>query len=141
MSVIPTDWLFGLGGGLLIGCAAAIYLLVNGRIMGASGILGGLIEARPDWPERAAFIAGLVAVPAIVASVSSAETGATANLAVLVAGGLLVGFGTRLGNGCTSGHGVCGLSRFSLRGLAAVVTFLVAGVIAMAVLRHGLGWI
>ncbi|MEO1491572.1 MAG: YeeE/YedE thiosulfate transporter family protein [Pseudomonadota bacterium] len=139
--MIPDAWIWGLCGGLMIGCAAALYLLVNGRVMGASGILGGLVEGRRDWAERAAFIAGLVGVPALASLGTPAMTGATGNIAVLIAGGLLVGFGTRLGNGCTSGHGVCGMSRFSVRGIVAVVTFLVAGVLAMAVLRHGLGWI
>ena len=142
MSAIPADWLWGLVGGLMIGAAAAVYLLVNGRIMGASGILGGLVDRSGwgTWAERLAFVAGLIGAPAIVATVHAApDTGITADLAVIVAGGLLVGIGTRMANGCTSGHGVCGLSRFSVRGIAATLTFLGAGFLAMALLRHGLG--
>jgi uncharacterized membrane protein YedE/YeeE len=140
MSVIPTDWLFGLAGGLMIGLAAALYLLVNGRIMGASGILGGLLDGADGAMERAAFIIGLIGAPAIAAlAFGPLETGASSNLIIVAIGGVLVGLGTRMANGCTSGHGVCGLSRFSLRGLAATLSFLAAGMVAMALLRHGLG--
>lgn len=135
------SWLMGLLGGLVIGAAAAMFLLVNGRIMGISGILGGLVDGtgRGNWPERAAFIAGLVAVPAVLGWLWQAETHLTGNLAVIIAGGLLVGVGTRLANGCTSGHGVCGISRLSLRGIVATVFYVLAGGLTMALLRHGLG--
>lgn len=135
------SWLMGLLGGLVIGAAAAMFLLVNGRIMGISGILGGLVDGtgRGNWPERAAFIAGLVAVPAVLGWLWRAETHLTGNLAVIIAGGLLVGVGTRLANGCTSGHGVCGISRLSLRGIVATVFYVLAGGLTMALLRHGLG--
>ncbi|MFN3642489.1 MAG: YeeE/YedE family protein [Gemmobacter sp.] len=140
---MPQDWIWGLVGGLMIGSAAALYLLVNGRIMGASGILGGLVD-RSGWAtgaERLAFIAGLVAVPALIvlAAVPNATTNITQNPAVIVVAGLLVGVGTRLANGCTSGHGVCGISRFSLRGIVATVFYLLAGGVTMVAARHILG--
>lgn len=137
-------WLWGLLGGLLIGGAAAGYLLVNGRIMGASGIVGGLVDGsgRDTWAERAAFLAGLVAFPALIAWLAGgAETHLTGNWAVVIAGGLLVGLGTRMANGCTSGHGVCGISRLSLRGIVATVFYILAGGLVMAVARHLLGWV
>lgn len=142
--MVDIAWLWGLLGGLLIGGAAAAYLLVNGRIMGASGILGGLVDGsgRDTWAERAAFLAGLVAVPAgLVWLAGGAETHLTSNWAIIVAGGLLVGLGTRVANGCTSGHGVCGISRLSLRGIVATVFYIVAGGMVMAVARHLLGWL
>ncbi len=139
------DWILGLVGGLMIGGAAAALLLANGRIMGASGLVGGLIDAS-GWDaagERLAFLAGLVGVPALIALAAGArlETGLTDNLTVVVIGGLMVGLGTRLANGCTSGHGVCGLSRLSLRGIVATLLYLAAGMVTVAVLRHGLGLI
>lgn len=112
--------------------------------MGASGILGGLVDGsgRDTWAERAAFLAGLVAVPAgLVWLAGGAETHLTSNWAIIVAGGLLVGLGTRVANGCTSGHGVCGISRLSLRGIVATVFYIVAGGMVMAVARHLLGWL
>ncbi|MEM0947308.1 MAG: YeeE/YedE family protein [Pseudomonadota bacterium] len=141
---MPTDWLFGLLGGLMIGSAAALFLLINGRIMGASGLLGGLVDGSglANWRERAAFIGGLVVVPAVLAlGNGGAETYATTNAGLLVAGGLLVGLGTRIGNGCTSGHGVCGISRLSARGIAATLVYLLAGALTVAALRHAWGLI
>ncbi len=141
---MPMDWIWGLVGGLMIGSAAALFLLVSGRIMGASGLLGGLVDGsgRANWAERLAFIAGLVAVPALLAG-GRAEThlNLTSNIAVVIAAGLLVGFGTRLANGCTSGHGVCGISRLSLRGIVATICYLLAGALSVLLFRHGLGWI
>jgi uncharacterized membrane protein YedE/YeeE len=141
--MIETDWIWGLIGGLMIGMAAAIFLLGNGRIMGASGIIGGLVDRTGlgNWAERVAFLAALIVVPALMLPLYSVEvsTNITSNLAVIVAGGLLVGIGTRLANGCTSGHGVCGISRFSLRGIVATVFYLLAGGIAMVLFRHVLG--
>ena len=126
----------------MIGTAAATYLLVNGRVMGASGIVGGLVDGSgwSTWAERAAFIAGLVAVPALVVwLIGGAETHLTSNLAVVVIAGLLVGLGTRIANGCTSGHGVCGISRLSLRGIVATVFYILAGGITVVLFRHVLG--
>ena len=136
---MQADWWMGLAGGLMIGTSAAIYLLVNGRIMGASGILGGLIDGteRSAWPERGAFLAALIAVPALAALVmGGSATNLTGNLAVVVAAGLLVGLGTRLAGGCTSGHGVCGISRLSLRGIVSTLLYLVAGALVMLLFRH-----
>jgi uncharacterized membrane protein YedE/YeeE len=137
-------WLWGLLGGLLIGSAAALYLLVNGRIMGASGIVGGLVDGsgRDNWMERLSFLGGLILVPALIAWLfDGAETHLTGNWAVIIISGLLVGLGTRLANGCTSGHGVCGISRLSLRSIVATVFYILAGGLVMAVARHLLGWI
>lgn len=126
----------------MIGLGAAIYLLVNGRIMGASGILGGLVDGsgRDSTSERFAFLAGLVAIPPLLVPLYQVvDTKVTSNIAVLVIAGLLVGVGTRIANGCTSGHGVCGISRFSLRGITATVFYLIGGGLALIVGRHLLG--
>jgi uncharacterized protein len=136
---MQTEWLWGLAGGGLIGLAAAVFLLVNGRIMGASGILGELVDgsAGASRPEKLAFLAGMIAVPAVAVWLAGgAATHATGNLAILIAGGLLVGVGTRLANGCTSGHGVCGISRLSLRGIVATVFCILAGGLTVALFRH-----
>lgn len=139
---MPIDWIMGLAGGVLIGTAAALYLLVNGRIMGASGIIGGLVDGsgRSDWQERAALIAGLFAVPGIAAfAMGGSETHLTSNWAIIIAAGLLVGVGTRLANGCTSGHGVCGISRLSLRGIVATAFYIGAGGLTVVLFKHVLG--
>lgn len=139
---MPTEWLMGLAGGGLIGTAAAIYLLVNGKVMGASGIIGGLVDgsAQNEWGERAAFLAGLLIAPALLAvMMGGAQTFLTENWAVIIASGLLVGVGTRLANGCTSGHGVCGISRLSLRGIVATVFYIGAGGLTVVVFKHMLG--
>ncbi len=139
---MPTDWILGLVGGLMVGSAGALYLLANGRIMGASGILGGLVDGsgRATWAERAAFILGLVLVPGVFAyATGGSETHASVNAAVVIAAGLFVGIGTRLANGCTSGHGVCGISRLSLRGIVATLFYLFAGGLSVLLFRHILG--
>ncbi|WP_037294525.1 YeeE/YedE family protein [Roseobacter sp. CCS2] len=139
---MPMDWIMGLAGGVLIGVAAAIYLLVNGRIMGASGIIGGLVDGsgRHDWIERAALIAGLIIVPGIATFiVGGTETHLTGNWAIIIVAGLLVGVGTRLANGCTSGHGVCGISRLSLRGIVATAYYIGAGGLTVVIFKHLLG--
>ncbi len=136
------DWLWGLAGGGLIGLAGAMYLLVNGRIMGASGIIGEVIDgsAGPNRSEKLCFLAGLILVPGVLVLLSGgADTHATGNLALLILAGLLVGVGTRLANGCTSGHGVCGISRLSMRGIAATVVYIGAGAVAVVLARHLLG--
>ena len=123
----------------MIGCAGAIYLLVNGRIMGASGILGGLIDrtALKHWNERLAFLCGLALVPGGVAIVTGgAQTNLTEKWGIVIVAGLLVGIGTRLANGCTSGHGGCGISRFSVRGIAATAFYLLAGALSVLLFRH-----
>ena len=135
------DWANGLLGGVLIGCAAVLLLWSIGRIAGISGIASGVFAgARSERDWRIAFIAGLAIAGAVtmqfVPSPPRMQTGPTA---LLLAAGLLVGFGTRLGNGCTSGHGVCGLGRFSRRSLAAVVTFMSAAMTTTFVVRHVIG--
>jgi len=139
---MPMDWLMGLAGGGLIGIAAAVYLLVNGKVMGASGIIGGLVDgsARRDWAGRGAFIAGLIAVPAVmVAASGGAQTHLSENWLVIMVSGLLVGIGTRMANGCTSGHGVCGISRLSLRGIVATAFYIGAGGLTVVMFKHILG--
>lgn len=136
------DWIMGLAGGSLIGLAGALFLLVNGRIMGASGIIGGLVDGsgRSDWIERAALLAGLFIVPAIAAfAIGGSSTNLTSNFAVIIAAGLLVGIGTRLANGCTSGHGVCGISRLSLRGIVSTAFYIGAGGLTVVLFKHVLG--
>lgn len=139
---MPQEWLLGLLGGGLIGLAAALYLLVNGRIMGASGIVGGLVDGsgHSSGMERIAFLAGLILVPGAIAfSMGGAETHLTGNLGVVIIAGLLVGIGTRLANGCTSGHGVCGISRLSIRGIAATLFYLLAGAATVILAKNLLG--
>ena len=129
-------------GGLLIGCAAVLLWFMNGRIAGISGILGNLPGARgSDFSWRLAFLAGLIAAPLLysLAIGDVAPVGVTASPVLLVAGGLLVGFGTRLGSGCTSGHGVCGVARLSKRSLAATVAFMAGGIVVVFLLRHVAG--
>ncbi len=132
-----TPW-SALAGGMLIGLATALFVLLNGRIAGISGVLGGLLKpVAGDVLWRAAFVGGLIVAPLVYALFSvvpavqiDAEYGA------LVLAGLLVGVGTRYGAGCTSGHGVCGLSRLSPRSLVATATFMGAGFITVFVMRH-----
>jgi len=136
------DWIFGLIGGGMIGIGGAMYLLFNGRIMGASGIIGGVVDgsAGRDTPERLSFIAGLIAVPTLLAYFFlMPETHLTDNYMAIVAAGLLVGLGTRIANGCTSGHGVCGISRLSLRGIGATMFYIMAGGLSVILFKHILG--
>lgn len=136
------DWIWGLIGGLLIGTGGAVYLLANGRIMGASGIIGGLVDGsgRDTKWERITFLAGVFLLPVLLYPLYGAvDTHVTSNVYVLVAAGLLVGMGTRLANGCTSGHGVCGISRMSLRGMAATIVYIMAGGVGVIIFRHLLG--
>jgi hypothetical protein len=132
-----TPWT-SLLGGLLIGLAASGFVLVNGRIAGISGILGGLLGAKPgDTSWRIAFIGGLILAPLtyqLFAALPPARI--DAGWPVLVLAGLLTGSGTRYGSGCTSGHGVCGLSRLSPRSLVATLTFMGAGFVTVFVVRH-----
>ena len=130
-------------GGLLIGSAAGLLLILSGRIAGVSGMAAAVVtiaDKGPPWLQAAGFIVGLQAGALIVAVILGAPTiTITSSTPLLAAGGLLVGFGTRLGNGCTSGHGVCGLARLSPRSVAATVTFMGAGVATVYVARHLLG--
>lgn len=144
MQPLHIDWpaftpISALLGGLLIGLAAALFVLLNGRIAGISGVLGGLLRPRAgDIGWRAAFIGGLVLAPLayrlLVGPLPLPRIEAGTGL--LVAAGLLVGVGTRYGSGCTSGHGVCGLSRLSPRSLAATLAFMGAGFATVFVVRH-----
>ncbi len=143
VSTIPSDWIWGLFGGLLIGLGGAVFLLGNGRIMGASGILGGLVDRSglSNWLERLVFLGAVFAVPMALrpAGLGPVDSHATQNIAVLIAAGLCVGIGTRLANGCTSGHGVCGISRLSVRGIMATVFYILAGGLTVVVMRHFFG--
>lgn len=125
-------------GGLLIGLGAAMLVLLNGRIAGISGILGGLLRPAPgDVRWRLAFILGLVGSPLVYALFAVLPVvRIDAGYGALTVAGLLVGVGTRYGSGCTSGHGVCGLSRLSPRSLAATVAFMGCGFVTVYVLRH-----
>lgn len=133
------DALRGLASGVLIGASAALLLIADGRIAGISGIAARLL-GRPDrdTPWRGAFLLGLVLGPVLYAAASGAWPAVQigAPWPVLVAAGLLVGFGTRLGSGCTSGHGVCGLARLSVRSAAAVATFMAMAVLTVFATRH-----
>ena len=141
------DWshftpLESLGGGLLIGLAAALFMMVHGRIMGVSGILGGILRPiKSDFLWRATFLLGLIAAPFVarMAGLISAPK-IDGSVFQLVIAGLLVGFGTALGSGCTSGHGVCGIARLSPRSLLATVLFVSSGMVTVwAVPFFGLG--
>ncbi len=132
-----TPWA-SLAGGILLGLASAIFILVNGRILGISGIIGGLLRPKTDdagW--RIAFVLGMLAAPLLYMLVAG-PVSATVNAGwgTMVLAGLLVGVGTRYGSGCTSGHGVCGLSRLSPRSLAATLAFMGAGFAIVFLMRH-----
>lgn len=126
-------------GGALIGLSAASYLVLNGRIAGISGLVGGLLtpERRRD-PVRIAFLLGLLLAPLLLMPLlgGSIVIRNTASLPVLAVAGLLVGYGTRLGSGCTSGHGVCGLARRSPRSMAAVGVFMVTAIVTVAAMHR-----
>lgn len=130
------------GGGVLIGLAAALLLLLNGRIAGISGILGGLLQrAGRDKAWRLTFVVGLLAAPFVWQLFASLPTATVSGSPLLLVGaGLLVGFGSRLGSGCTSGHGVCGIARLAPRSLLATVTFMAAGFLVVYLMRHVGGW-
>ncbi len=127
----------GLVGGLLIALAVALMLLLNGRVAGVSGILGGLLALRTgDALWRVAFVAGLVLGALAYVSAADVPVSVVAPLPAVLAGGLLVGFGTRLGSGCTSGHGLCGMARLSRRSVAATVTFCGVAMLIVFLTRH-----
>jgi uncharacterized protein len=128
-------------GGVLIGLAAAMFALLNGRIAGISGVLGGLLKPmRGDLAWRLAFAAGLVGAPLLYTLFAPLpQPNIAAGTGGLVLAGLLVGVGTRYGSGCTSGHGVCGISRLSLRSIAATATFMATGFATVFIVRHVLG--
>ena len=135
------SWLYALAGGALIGLAASGLLLINGRIAGISGILGGAASAQPGlW--RWAFLAGLIAAGFLAPVLGFGRVGSPtgvipADLPVLAAAGGLVGFGTTLSSGCTSGHGVCGISNLSLRSITATLIFMATAAAAVFAVRQG----
>lgn len=125
MQFEPQDWLLGAVGGLMIGTASAVFLLGMGRIAGISGIAGAILRAGGNRTQDLLFLAGLIVVPAILAlTFYPPEIGISSNPVLLIVGGLIVGIGTRMGNGCTSGHGVCGMTRFSKRSFVSVGVFM-----------------
>ena len=136
-------WMLALAGGVLIGLSATLLLWLDGRVAGVSGIFNGVLFPAPgDVTWRLAFLVGLVAAAGLyMAFVPGAPVprGDFPRVGLVVAG-VLVGFGTRMGNGCTSGHGVCGLGRLSKRSLAAVLTFMATAVATTFVVRHVGGW-
>jgi uncharacterized membrane protein YedE/YeeE len=135
-----TPWA-SLAGGLLIGVATAMFLLFNGRIAGISGVVGGLLRpTRGDVAWRVAFVLGIMLAPfAFGLGSPLRDVQVDASTMTLIAAGLLVGIGTRYGSGCTSGHGVCGLSRRSPRSIVATASFMLAGFVTVYVVRHLLG--
>ena len=135
-----TPWSAAIGG-MIIGAAVAIFILVNGRIAGISGIVGGLFRPAPgDVAWRLAFVAGLMAAPMLyMLAATLPPVMIEASYPTLIVAGLLVGVGTRYGAGCTSGHGVCGISRVSPRSLVATLSFMAAGFATVYVVRHVIG--
>lgn len=135
----------GLIGGAMIGLAAALLMLLNGRIAGISGVLGDLLAPRANYNDwRIAFLGGLIAAPLLYIVVGlaggfSLPVPAMPRWAPVVLGGLAVGFGVRLAGGCTSGHGICGVSRFSQRSIVATAIFLVTAAAVVYARRHGIG--
>ncbi|MDV2857463.1 YeeE/YedE family protein [Oceanimonas sp. CAM02] len=138
MTIVNFTPFSALAGGLLIGAAALILLLVGGRIAGISGIVAG-IGSQPDKGWRLAFVAGLIAAPLLVFGVDLAEAYSLQEYSPwrLLLAGLLVGIGTRLGNGCTSGHGICGMGRLSPRSVVATLVFMAAGIATVTLLGLG----
>ncbi len=134
-----TPW-NALTGGILLGIASAAFILLNGRVLGISGIVGGLLAPRRgDIGWRLSFLLGLLLAPTALTLWAPGLIRAPridAGTLTLIAAGLLVGFGTRYGSGCTSGHGVCGLSRLSPRSLVATLAFMAAGFATVFVIRH-----
>ena len=136
----PLSPIVALAGGLLIGSAAALLLLLSGRIAGVSGMAAAatrIADGGPPWAQAASFVVGLPVGAWIVASfVRAPDIAVTSSIPLLVIAGLLVGIGTRMGNGCTSGHGVCGIARLSPRSIAATSTFMASGIATVFVMRQ-----
>lgn len=139
----PLDPLVALSGGLLIGLAAALLLLFSGRIAGISGMVAratGIADTGIPHGQALLFVLGLPLGALLVGLyVRTPEIAVTGSIPLLIAAGLLVGFGTRMGNGCTSGHGVCGVSRLSPRSLAATISFMLTGFLVVTIARHMIG--
>lgn len=135
--MFTSQWLFALGGGMLVGLSALILMLFNGRVAGISGILAGALQQKEAW--RWLFLLGLAGGALLAFALDWASLPTLAVLPawpLVLLAGLLVGIGTRLGNGCTSGHGICGMGRLSRRSLAATLTFMVSAVLTVLVSRH-----
>ena len=134
-----TPWM-ALAGGIVLGLASALFILFNWRVLGISGIVGGLLRPKAgDVLWRLSFLLGMLVAPSLyVAFVGPMQATIDASWAMVIVAGLLVGLGTRYGSGCTSGHGVCGLSRLSPRSLVATLSFMAAGFLTVFVLRHAL---
>lgn len=132
-----------LAGGLLIGLAAVLLMALHGRIAGATGILSGIVlpSGFQEWVWRAAMVAGMASAPTVMllATGSLPEITVPVSLTYLIVGGVIVGFGASLGNGCTSGHGVCGMARLSPRSIAATLVFMATTATTVFVIRHGIG--
>jgi uncharacterized membrane protein YedE/YeeE len=139
--MVMTEYLPAVYGGLMIGIAAVALLYLLGRIAGISGILWGAVSGEPDNAWRWLFLVGLVGGALLYHSATGTPYPAASGLGwpFVIAGGLLVGFGTRLGSGCTSGHGVCGIGRLSTRSIIATVTFMTTGILTVYLLRHVVG--
>ena len=139
----PMTPLLAIGGGLLIGSAAALLLLLTGRVAGVSGMAATATRmgaGGTPWSAAMAFLVGLPVGAALIALlIRTPEVIVTSSVPLLIVAGLLVGFGTRLGNGCTSGHGVCGMARLSPRSIAATATFMVSAAATVFILRHVIG--
>ena len=134
------DYLLALFGGALLGLATVGYLFVHGRIAGISGLITQILNPETLWKTPALwFLTGLFVTPFIYAMIIKPEITLNASPWLLIVAGLLVGFGTRLGSGCTSGHGICGISRLSVRSIIATITFMLAGFITVYVSRHLIG--
>lgn len=138
---IEPSWIYGLIGGILIGISATILLAFNGRIAGISGMINGVLEFKPSEIWRVLFLGGMLLGGIIYEYLLPLPKTPTYGVALIpmILGGFLVGFGTRMGNGCTSGHGVCGLGRLSVRSLTAVISFLASGMITVFLIRHQMG--
>ena len=138
--MVPFDPVSAAIGGALIGLAATLLMLLTGRIAGIAGILGDLVDlAGGNRVWRLAFVVGLIAAPlALAAAGHTLRTPAMPGWPIVVIAGLLVGFGTRLGNGCTSGHGICGIARLSPRSIVATATFMATAMLVVAAMRHAL---
>jgi uncharacterized membrane protein YedE/YeeE len=139
----PLSPLSAIAGGLLIGTAAALFLLLSGRIAGVSGLAATvtrIADEGPPWLQAASFVVALPLGALIVsATLRTPNIQVTSSVPLLISAGLLVGFGTRLGSGCTGGHGVCGMARLSPRSIAATATFMLLGIATVFVVRHLLG--